>query len=250
MKPLTRKELPLSPSDTRTCHPVRRPDGWTLFAEFVEWTSADIGLLREIATWLETANGVAPKPTGPGSHLRVLALYSDALSIISHAPCNEQNAWLIGKAAEALGKTGAASRGEIYAQIQDSPSAIDEARQIPDALSEPCDTTIQRICDEDGAADEPHECGARCEIDRSMMFRLRRDIRGYRARIRELREALAYVWDGEPSPIDEVSQLMKVIELADEAVRVATFHGDTFEYYNEYQSARNALGITRGEGGK
>lgn len=51
---------------------------------------------------------------------RINALYRDALSVIAGHPnygASDTARWLIGKAAEALGKTEAAREGRIYAQI-------------------------------------------------------------------------------------------------------------------------------------
>ena len=66
-----------------------------------------------------------------GELLRVEALYSDALNVIAHHPVHPDDFdnWMQAKAREALAKTEAARRGEIYAQL----TALAAAKGTTDA---------------------------------------------------------------------------------------------------------------------
>ena len=58
------------------------------------------------------------RPTSEAADARVIALYGDALRVIAFHPGGDEVAeWMKAKAEEALAKTFAAERGEIYAQI-------------------------------------------------------------------------------------------------------------------------------------
>jgi len=69
---------------------------------------------------------------------RVLALYTDALSVIAHHPGakSEPASWMKAKALEALEKTSDAARGAIYAGITGVLDAILDAIRARDGAAD------------------------------------------------------------------------------------------------------------------
>lgn len=66
---------------------------------------------------------------------RVRVLYSDALNVIAHHPGGDEvSEWMKAKALEALGKTEAAERGDIYAQVASTDEEESTAEASRDVL--------------------------------------------------------------------------------------------------------------------
>lgn len=102
--------------------------------------------LVDCVAWAKVPLSV-PEPTHPvvkavkrlreeaDASARVRVLYSDALNVIAHHPGGDEvSEWMKAKALEALGKTEAAERGDIYAQVASTDEEESTAEASRDVL--------------------------------------------------------------------------------------------------------------------